>query len=143
MYGYLLHRCLCTKCVQCPRSPEESIVSPRTGVTGFCEQPKGCWELNSSPLEEQQVPLTTEPSRQSCKVVYNSFHNSSIITFILLDFFSKLFCLFYFSFIENRFFFHTIYFNYSFFSPNSSNTPPPPSESTSSLWLENKQASKE
>jgi len=27
-----------------------------------CEPPCGCWELNSGPLEEQSVLLTTEPS---------------------------------------------------------------------------------
>jgi hypothetical protein len=32
--------------------------------TDGCEQPCGCWELNSGPLEEQSVLLTTEPSLQ-------------------------------------------------------------------------------
>jgi hypothetical protein len=31
-----------------------------------CEPPCGCWELNSGPLEEQSVLLTTEPSLQPC-----------------------------------------------------------------------------
>ena len=31
-----------------------------------CEPPYGCQELNSGPLEEQQVLLTTEPSLQPC-----------------------------------------------------------------------------
>jgi hypothetical protein len=26
-----------------------------------CEPPCGCWELNSEPLEDQSVLLTTEP----------------------------------------------------------------------------------
>jgi hypothetical protein len=30
-----------------------------------CEPPRGCWKLNSVPLEEQPVLLTTEPSLQS------------------------------------------------------------------------------
>jgi hypothetical protein len=30
------------------------------GVIGSCELQCGCWELNSGPLQEQQVPLTTE-----------------------------------------------------------------------------------
>jgi hypothetical protein len=30
-----------------------------------CEPPCGCWELNSGPLEEQPVLLTSEPSFQS------------------------------------------------------------------------------
>ena len=29
-----------------------------------CEPPCGCWELNSGPLEEQTMLLTTEPSLQ-------------------------------------------------------------------------------
>ena len=29
-----------------------------------CEQPCGCWDLNSGPLDEQLVLLTTEPSLQ-------------------------------------------------------------------------------
>jgi hypothetical protein len=33
-------------------------------VTDGCEPPCGCWELNSGPLEEQSVLLTTEPSHQ-------------------------------------------------------------------------------
>jgi hypothetical protein len=32
--------------------------------TDSCELPCGCWELNSGPLEEQSVLLTTEPSLQ-------------------------------------------------------------------------------
>jgi hypothetical protein len=31
-------------------------------ITDGCEPPCGCWELNSRPLEEQSVLLTTEPS---------------------------------------------------------------------------------
>jgi hypothetical protein len=31
---------------------------------GGCEPPCSCWELNSEPLEEQPVLLTTEPSHQ-------------------------------------------------------------------------------
>jgi hypothetical protein len=35
-----------------------------TGVTGSCEMPCGCWELNQDHLEEQSVLLTAEPSLQ-------------------------------------------------------------------------------
>ena len=31
-------------------------------ITDGCEPPCGCWELNSGPLEEQSVLLTTELS---------------------------------------------------------------------------------
>ena len=33
-------------------------------IVDGCEPPCGCWELNSGPLEEQPVLLTTEPSPQ-------------------------------------------------------------------------------
>ena len=36
-----------------------------TLIIDGCESPCGCWELNSVPLEEQPVLLTSEPSLQS------------------------------------------------------------------------------
>ena len=33
-------------------------------ITDACEPPRGCWDLNSGPLEEQLVLLTAEPSLQ-------------------------------------------------------------------------------
>jgi hypothetical protein len=33
-------------------------------ITGGCELPCGCWDLNSGPSEEQSMLLTTEPSLQ-------------------------------------------------------------------------------
>ena len=33
-------------------------------ITDGCEPPRGYWELNSGPLEEQSVLLTSEPSLQ-------------------------------------------------------------------------------
>ena len=33
-------------------------------ITDGCEPPCGCWDLNSGPLEEQLVLLTSEPSLQ-------------------------------------------------------------------------------
>jgi len=38
-------------------------------VTDGCEPPCGCWDLNSGPLEEQSVFLTTEPSLQPCSYI--------------------------------------------------------------------------
>jgi hypothetical protein len=38
-------------------------------ITDGFEPPCGCWDLNSGPLEEQSVPLTTEPSFQPCPVL--------------------------------------------------------------------------
>ena len=37
---------------------------PSDPITDGCEPPRGCWEVNSGPLEEQSVLLTTEPSLQ-------------------------------------------------------------------------------
>jgi hypothetical protein len=33
-------------------------------ITGGCEPPCGCWDLNLGPLEEQSALLTAEPSHQ-------------------------------------------------------------------------------
>lgn len=43
--------------------PEEGAGAPETGVTDGREPPRGCWELNSGPLEP--VHLTAEPSSQA------------------------------------------------------------------------------
>jgi len=51
--------------MQCLQSPEEGIRSPGTGVRDSCELPCGCWESNTSPLEEISVLLIIEPSPQS------------------------------------------------------------------------------
>ena len=36
-------------------------------ITDGCEPPRGCWELNSGPLEKQSMLLTSEPSLQPPK----------------------------------------------------------------------------
>lgn len=44
----------------CPWRPGEGVGSPRTKVTSDCKPPlPECWELNTSPLQEQRGPLTT------------------------------------------------------------------------------------
>jgi hypothetical protein len=40
----------------------EGIRSPGSGLTSGCAPSWGCLELNSGPLEDQQVLLMTEPS---------------------------------------------------------------------------------
>jgi hypothetical protein len=42
-------------------------------ITAGCEPPCGCWELNSGPLEEQSVLLTTEPSLQPSLYRHTAF----------------------------------------------------------------------
>lgn len=44
----------------------KSVRSPRTRLTDSCKLLYGCWELNHSPLREQTVLLTSEPSLQLC-----------------------------------------------------------------------------
>jgi hypothetical protein len=46
-------------------------------ITGSCELPCGCWELNSGPLEEQSVLLPAEPSHQP--PIYNILKEIFII----------------------------------------------------------------
>ena len=42
----------------------EGAESPETVIADSYEPPCGCWEMNTGPLEEQPVLLTTEPSLQ-------------------------------------------------------------------------------
>jgi hypothetical protein len=45
-------------CLQAPQKRASDL------IMDGCEPPCGCWELDSGPLEEQSVLLTTEPSHQ-------------------------------------------------------------------------------
>ena len=45
-------------CLQTPKKRASDL------ITDGCEPSCGCWELNSEPLEEQSVLLTSEPSLQ-------------------------------------------------------------------------------
>ncbi|KAM7325511.1 hypothetical protein ACRRTK_015764 [Alexandromys fortis] len=56
-------------------------------ITDGCEPPCGCRELNSGPLEEQAMLLTSEPSLQPLSSLYNS---SSLQLCALLE---ELYCL--------------------------------------------------
>ena len=40
--------------------------SSETGVKGSCEHPRGCWELNLGPLQEQYGLLITEQPSLQC-----------------------------------------------------------------------------
>lgn len=52
-------------CAWYPQRPEEGVGSPRPGVRGGCEPPRGCWELSLRPQQEQPGLLTMEPLLQS------------------------------------------------------------------------------
>jgi len=43
------------------------------GVPDSCELVHGFWDLNPGPLEEQSVPLTTEPSLQPQGGILSTF----------------------------------------------------------------------
>ena len=45
-----------------PWRPEEDTRTPETGVLDDCELSCRCWHSNSTPMQEQQMFLTTEPS---------------------------------------------------------------------------------
>ena len=80
-----MHRCLplfisVHRC--CLQSPENSS---GTGTSNGCEPPCGCRSLNSGPVEEQPVLLTSEPSLLPCQ--YSLFKPSPAL---LLN---SLFCI--------------------------------------------------
>lgn len=47
-----------------PEKARRKTQVPQTGVKDSCELVCGCWQSNQSPLEEQPMFLTTEPSLQ-------------------------------------------------------------------------------
>lgn len=51
--GVWLRAWLCTTCVHCLCRPDKGVGVPGTRVIDGSELPRGCWELNPSPLEEQ------------------------------------------------------------------------------------------
>jgi hypothetical protein len=56
---------------RCLQTHQKSASDP---ITDDCEAPWGGWELNSGPLEEQSVLLTTEPSFQPCQCSFYPSH---------------------------------------------------------------------
>jgi hypothetical protein len=56
---YLLCICVHCSCLQTPQKRASAL------ITDGCEPPRSYWNLNSGPLEEQSVLLTTEPSHLS------------------------------------------------------------------------------
>lgn len=71
-------------CVRYPKILKGGIRSPGTGVIASCELPSGCWDLNSCPLQEQPVLLT------STQLTLYSFHCYYIWS-ICLKFFLNIF----------------------------------------------------
>jgi hypothetical protein len=64
-----------------------------------CEPPCGCWDLNSGPVEEQSVLLTTEPSLildiiplsdvGLVKIFFQSVGCHFVLLIVYFDFFLK------------------------------------------------------
>lgn len=52
-------------CTMYTQKSEEGIGFPGIGVKDARERPCGCWESNTSPLQEQPMFLTSEPTLQS------------------------------------------------------------------------------
>lgn len=69
---------------RCLKRPEEGIIGPGASIMGGCESQCGCWELNSSPWEDQYLLLITKPSLHhfvnsfSC-CLYSSAPNEELI----------------------------------------------------------------
>jgi hypothetical protein len=61
-------------------------------ITDGCEPPCGCWELNSGPLEEQSVLLTSEPSLQPphCFNLKHSFQHLKLSVLMRILYLSVL-----------------------------------------------------
>lgn len=55
---------------QDPPVPEEGLVFTVTRVTGDCEQPRRCRQLNLGFLQEQFVLLALESSLQPLRIVF-------------------------------------------------------------------------
>jgi hypothetical protein len=52
-------------------------------ITGDCEPPCGCWDLNSEPSEEQSVLLAVEPSLQPPCFVFLKIYLVYVSTLLL------------------------------------------------------------
>ena len=63
---YLFIYYMCVHC-SCPQTQQKRASDP---ITDGCEPPCGCWDLNSGPLEEHSVLLTTEPSLQLHNIIF-------------------------------------------------------------------------
>lgn len=79
---WLFYFSICVSIYPCPQSPEDSFRFPGAGVSGGCVIICDCWELNSDPLQEQQVIRVSIPS---ITCYYDSFYHSFFL-------FSLFFC---------------------------------------------------
>lgn len=64
-YRWIFLRWVCLYmylCAWCPLKPKRALNPLQPELLTICEPPCRCWGLNPVPLEEQPLPLTTEPS---------------------------------------------------------------------------------
>jgi hypothetical protein len=64
-FYFLNFMCIGVSCIHV-----ESVRCPGTGVTDSCELPLWVLGVKPDPLEEQLVPLTTEPSLQPLNYIH-------------------------------------------------------------------------
>lgn len=57
-------------CTWCSQRLEKGVRSLGTGITGSCERPCGSWEGNQDAVQEQHVPLTSEPPVQEVLITF-------------------------------------------------------------------------
>lgn len=62
---------------------------PGTGATNNCGQPRGCWEPNPGPRQEQPLLLSTKPSHQLLKQWFLLFKFLWISNLSQMDVFKK------------------------------------------------------
>ncbi|XP_038167074.1 ras-related protein Rab-13 isoform X2 [Arvicola amphibius] len=74
--GYFVY--IHTSANQVPSEVRREWWTPGTLVTDGCEPPRGCWELNSGPLEEQSVFLTAEAFSPAPTVSFLFFSRQSL-----------------------------------------------------------------
>jgi hypothetical protein len=72
LFIYLIYECSAAYTTTCQKKATDALTDGR-------EPPCGCWELNSSPLEEQPVLLTSEPSHQPIFIFFIFFSPSKVI----------------------------------------------------------------
>lgn len=78
---FCFHVCMCTTLVPgACQSQKRMLGFPRARVTNDYELPYGCWELNTGPLQEQQVPLTAEPPLQLLPMAFETSGYSALAT---------------------------------------------------------------
>ena len=78
---FILHVCLCTTCMLDASRDQKRVLDPLQLEL----LPVGGWDLNLGSLEEQPVPLTTEPSLQLLTFIFTVSYTKSKDTTTLMS----------------------------------------------------------